>query len=69
MKTLWQNADEEAQLNLDEYKNSDFYQNLRKIYCEGYCSGVWAVLEIISKDPAYKDAVELIKWKIGIKGD
>ena len=66
MKHLYQNAYEDAQLNLVEDPMPTTCEELREIYADGYCSGVWAALEIISKDPAYKDAVELIKWKIGI---
>ena len=69
MKTLLENAYEDAQLNLVEDPMPTTCEELREIYVDGYCSGVWAVLEIISKDPAYKDAVELIKWKIGINKD
>ena len=69
MKTLWQNAYEDAQLNLVEDPMPITCEELREIYANGYCSGVWAALEIISKDPEYKDVVELIKWQIGIKKD
>lgn len=69
MRTLLENAYGDAQLNLIEDPMPTTYEELREIYADGYCAGVWAAIEIISKDPAYKDAVELIEWKIGIKKD
>lgn len=66
MKTLYENAYEEAKLNLVEDPMPTTCEELREVYADGYCAGVWAALEIISKDPEYKEAVEFIRWKIGI---
>lgn len=65
MKTLWENAQEDAKINCPT-KMPETIMDLREIYCDGYCSGVWAAIEALKNLPEYKDATEHIKFKIGI---
>lgn len=40
--------------------------NIKEIFIEGYISAIKDILEELSYDPEYKDAVNLLKWKFNI---
>lgn len=66
MKSLYEQAYDNALVACEKMPTDVSIETLRKMYCDGYCTGVLAAIKTISHDPAYKEPVEHIKWKMGV---
>ena len=65
-KPLYEQAYDNALIACEKISDDVSIETLRKMYCDGFCTGVLAAIKTLSYDPAYKEPIELMKWKMGV---